>query len=100
MAELRAFRLPDDLDWTRAVLWEALQIHDGDGPQQRAFKIALAAWAADQVGILPRQGIAVLLGKSPTWVTHSLQATEKRLKSSAGFRTYCEKIITELKGKV
>ena len=43
MAELRAFRLPDDLDWTRAVLWEALQIHDGDGPQQRAFKIALAA---------------------------------------------------------
>jgi hypothetical protein len=80
----------------REVVFRALELREGDSSQRRAFKLQLAAWAADRAGLLPRPGIAIVLGKTSSWVTYAIAATERRRTAHYGFRQHSDKLVEAL----
>jgi len=77
----------------REVVFRVLDLKPEDGPQRRQFKLSMAAWALDRAGVLPRAGIATVLGKSPSWVSFAVAATERRIDAHRGFRLHAKKTV-------
>jgi len=80
----------------RPIVFEVLELNAGDGPQRRVFKLQIAAWVLDHAGVLPRPGIAMLLGKTDSWVSYSIAATERRAAAHHGFRLHADKMVQAL----
>jgi len=80
----------------REVVFQVLEIKPDDGPQRKVFKLQLACYVLDRAAVLPRPGIALLLGKTPSWVSYSIAATERRAAAHHGFRLHADKMVRAL----
>jgi|SRR5215472_14632860 len=85
------------LSGVREVVFQAFGLREGDDAHRRAFNLQVAAWVADRSGLLPRAGIAIVLGKAPSWVTYAVGAVEDRRLSHYGFRVHTDKLAKDLK---
>ena len=75
---------------------EDLASRVGNG-QPLANKLFVAAYALDNASILPRAGIAELMGRPQSWINFAIESVSKRIVAHDAYRQWVEKVTAAIK---
>lgn len=90
-----------DEQFDRDILWRRITVmvdlKPEESEQARVWKMKVAVYVLDRVGMLPRKALARLFDHEQGWVNYALGEVTERMNQNWTFNEYINKLIRMLR---